>query len=244
MKRAYFGLIDRPLLEGARCIHFTAPQEAEKASRLRLTAPFRVIPIPYSSEHTTAGGSDAAAEIVFIGRLHPKKGFDLLLPSFARVRAAMPQARLVIAGVGEPEYEASLVSEIEKLGLRDAVEFTGFIEGQAKGDLLRRAAVFCLPSYEENFGVAVVEALGAGLPVVITKGVDLWPSVASYESGLVAETSIEALAVALLALLKNPGLRRTAGENGLRQVRELYSMSVVGQQLADMYESAVRPLHK
>jgi glycosyltransferase involved in cell wall biosynthesis len=240
LKRAYFGLVDRALLDDAHSIHFTAPQEAEKASRLGLTAAPAVIPIPYASDYTAPAELHAARDIVFMGRLDRVKGLDLLFPAFALVHASIPEARLVIAGSGEKRYEAWLRNEAARLGITTAVRFAGFIGGDRKEEVLRGAAVFCLPSYQENFGVAIVEALGAGVPVVITRGVDLWPSVAQFESGLVVEPTVAAIAEALSSLLRDPSRRRTLGRNGLRQVQQLYAPAVVGRELADLYRTAAR----
>jgi glycosyltransferase involved in cell wall biosynthesis len=238
MKRAYFRVLDKPAIENAFAIHFTAPQEAEKASRLKLDVHGTVIPIPFRGEQATPDRRANAPEVLFLARLHPVKGLDLLLPAFARVQAVLPAAQLVIAGTGTPSYENWLRAEASALGISDNVRFTGFVDGETKRNLLKRAAVMCLPSYQENFGVAVVEGLGAGLPVVITKSVDLWPSVQKFRSGIVTESSVEQLADAILQLLTDERMRAEMGGNGIRQVKELYSYAAVGRQLCSLYTDA------
>lgn len=238
MKRAYFQLLDKPAIEGAYSLHFTAPQEAEKASRLKLGVRGTIIPLPFRGDHSAPDRSGNSPEILFLARLHPVKGLDLLLPAFARVQVALPSAQLVIAGSGTPSFERWLKSEASALGISEKVRFTGFVDGEEKRHLLRRAAVFCLPSYQENFGVAVVEALGVGLPVVITRSVDLWPSVEKFRSGIVTESSVAQLAEALLQLLTDQQMRSDMGANGIRQVKELYSYNSVGEQLCSLYSDA------
>jgi glycosyltransferase involved in cell wall biosynthesis len=239
LKRVYFRFIDRATIRGAAAVHFTAPQEAAKAARLGFTTPCEVVSLPFSASRPDTALPVAGQDVLFLSRLHPKKGLDLLLSAFAQVVAAEPAARLVIAGSGDPAYEASLRNATNRLGLAKAVTFRGFVEGAQKHELLNSAAVFVLPSHEENFGVAVVEALASQVPVVITRGVDLWPDVMRYESGVVVDTNPAELAQAMLFVLRDPALRRRMAANASRQVRELYAYREVGTGLLDMYRRAI-----
>lgn len=237
LKRLWFRAIDRANVERASAVHFTAAQEASKAARLGLRMREVVIPLPYTRPVTTQAPV-ATPTILFLSRLHPVKGLDLLLPAFARVRSVIPAARLLIGGSGEPAYERWIDTQIGALGIAEAVERHGFVLGVKKEELLRRAAVFVLPSYQENFGVAVVEALAAGLPVIVTRHVDLWPDIEHEGSGVVIESTVDALTGAILALLGDAERRATMGAAAARHVAHRYGPAVVGAELARLYRGA------
>lgn len=237
LKRLYFGMIERRLLNDAFAVHFTADLEERKASRHGLRARPVVIPIPYNGAHVPPQARDDAT-VLFLSRIHPVKGLLVLLRAFAQVLAHKSNAKLIIAGAGSKPFEDQVRREVVVLGLSDAVEFLGFVDGEAKSALLSRATIFALPSFQENFGMAIVEALASSIPVVITREVDLWPDVSEFGSGIVIQNDVAELTAALLRLLADPSLRDEMGRNGVRQVRERYSPSVVGEQLANLYRSA------
>jgi glycosyltransferase involved in cell wall biosynthesis len=238
LKLAYFRFIDKSLLQKAFAVHYTAEQEAEKAGRLHLKAQSVVIPIPISNSPQASSDVFNSADVLFLSRLHPKKGLDLLIPAFAAVAKVFPKSTLVVAGSGDPEFEHHVHSLVAANELTSRVRFEGFVEGTEKARLFSRSALFVLPSYEENFGVAIVEALAVGLPVVITKGVDIWRDVLRYGSGVVTDFQQHALEQALMDLLGNPWRRTQMGEQGQRQVKELYSPETVGRQLVALYTKA------
>jgi glycosyltransferase involved in cell wall biosynthesis len=240
LKRAYFALIDRNLIQRSFALHFTAKQEAEKAGRFSLKPLRKVIPLPFASRVPTVVREAASRDVLFVSRLHPKKGLNLLIPAFGQIAAQYPDSRLVIAGSGEAAFESGLRAAVATSAMAERVTFVGFVEGREKERLLLNAAVFALPSYEENFGIAIAEALAVGLPVVITKGVDIWADVERYRSGFVAESTVEGVANAIDALLSDSSLRAEMGAQGKKQVAELYAPELVGEQLLDLYRSALR----
>lgn len=242
LKRVYHALVDGPALRACGAVQFTAPQEATKAAGRFPAGREIVIPLPFDVDGEVGrAGRDRPAtpggvpEILFMARLHPVKGLDVLLPAAARLRAAGTPFRLTIAGAGSPEYERWVRAEVERLGLDDLVELTGHASGEAKRALLARADVFALPSHQENFGVAIVEALAAGLPVVISREVDIWPDVDRYGSGIAVESDPARVADALAALLGDVERRARCGAAGRRQVADLYSPEAVGRGLARVY---------
>src|SRR6185295_13891083 len=127
-----------------------------------------------------------------------KKGIDLLLPAFAQMRLKYSEAVLVIAGDGDRNLLGELKAQAHQLGLGDEVLWVGFLQGQIKRDALADADVFVLPSYSENFGVAVVEAMACGVPVIVTDQVGIHPAIAEADAGLVTECSIPELREALI----------------------------------------------
>jgi glycosyltransferase involved in cell wall biosynthesis len=240
LKRVYHALVDRPVVQRAAAVHFTAPQEATKAGARAPAGTSTVIPIPYelpsSGRPTRRPGMPGV--VLFMGRLHPVKGLDLLLAAVADVRSRGIDTTLVVAGDGPAPYTEWVQREVERLGMRQHVEFTGFVEGAAKRALYARADVFALPSRQENFGVAIVEALAEGLPVVISREVDIWPDIVRFDSGIVTPCDVAPLSHALGALLTRPERRAAMAASGPRQVAELYAPPVVGAQLHALYARA------
>jgi glycosyltransferase involved in cell wall biosynthesis len=242
LKRVYFRLVERHTLAGAAGVRFTSDVERREAPRWDGGTPVRVIPHSYEPR-----GQDAHTEkskrqqILFLSRLDVVKGIDTLLNAFQLVLAEIPAARLVLAGSGTASYERRVRSKVHGLDLTDAVDLPGFVEGGMKSRLLTESTVFVLPSRKENFGVAVVEAMDAGLPVVISREVGIWPHVEEAGAGIVIEDrSPEAVAEALVRLLCDREMREEMGRNGRELVRNAFAPTTVGRQLRDLYRTVAR----
>ncbi len=135
--------------------------------------------------------------VLFLARLHPKKGCDLMIAAFARHAHVDADAHLVMAGPDESGLRASLVAQAASLGIADRVTWTGMLQGPLKWGALCAADVFALPSHQENFGIAVVEALAVGLPVLISERVNIWREVVADAAGFAASDSVEGMAAML-----------------------------------------------
>jgi glycosyltransferase involved in cell wall biosynthesis len=129
--------------------------------------------------------------VLFMGRVHPKKGCDLMIEAFATVLAQQSDWHLVIAGPDQVGWQEGLNQRAAQLGLAPRITWTGMIGGAAKWGALRAAEVFVLPSHQENFGIAVAEALAVGLPALISNKVNIWREVLSDRAGLVAEDTVQ-----------------------------------------------------
>jgi len=235
-KRLYWRLVESGTLEHAAGVRFTADAERRDAARLGLRIPTFVIPHPIEPGVLPLRRPDAQREhLLFLGRLDPVKGLDVLLPAFARLASMRPGATLVIAGAGKPRFERLLRSEVAHLVSAGAVRFAGFADESEKRILLEQAAALVLPSRQESFGMAVVEAMAAGVPVVVSPAVGIGEDIARAGAGLVVERDPRALAEVLDELLSDPEARMRMGEAGRRLVRERYSPSVVGPKIAAMY---------
>ena len=127
---------------------------------------------------------------LFMGRIHPKKGCDLLIEAFAKVLAPQPGWHMVIAGPDQVGWQKKLNHRAEQLGLASRITWTGMISGAIKWGALRAAEVFVLPSHQENFGIVVAEALAAGLPALISNKVNIWREIQADGAGIVAEDSL------------------------------------------------------
>jgi glycosyltransferase involved in cell wall biosynthesis len=121
---------------------------------------------------------------LFLGRLHPKKGCDILLDAFARVRSA-DSISLILAGPDQIGWESDLRRQVARLNLANRVAFTGMLQGTIKQGAFACADAFVLPSHQENFGISVVEALAAGVPVLISNRVNVWREIDTDRAGYV-----------------------------------------------------------
>ncbi len=133
--------------------------------------------------------------VIFLSRLHPKKGLEYLIPAFAR--ANLGEAMLVIAGPDADHYRAQVERMVEEHGLTQRTVFTGMLYGQQRIAALADADLFVLPSHQENFGIAVIEALAAGLPVVVSEHVNIYPEIVAAGLGSAVPLEVGALAGAM-----------------------------------------------
>ena len=236
-KRLYYRLLDAPLARDAAAVQCTTEAEARQVRARTPGAEVEVVPHAFEPG-AAPSPAPVPGRVGFLSRLDPMKGFDVLLPAMARVRAARPDAHLVVAGTGAPDYERHLRDEVERLGLTEAVEFVGFVDGEAKRSFFAQSAAFALPSFRENFGIAVVEAMSAGVPVVVSEGVDLGHEIEAAGAGTVAARTPGAVADALLAFLERPDHALEVGRRGRAYVEGAFAPAAVGRRLLDLYRRA------
>jgi glycosyltransferase involved in cell wall biosynthesis len=199
-KRPYYALLERSHLAAAAAIHATSDAEARDVARLGFGDRARVIPLGVDVRHVPRERERPAGQplrLLFLSRLHPKKNVPVLLRALASRELAARPLELTIAGDGDPAYCESLRRLAGELGQADRVRFIGHVDGTAKQRAFDAADCFVLPSAHENFGLAVAEALGAGLPVIVTPDVALSAAVARAGAGLVAPADADVLAAAI-----------------------------------------------
>lgn len=238
-------LVEAPLLCSAAAVHFTTSLEQERAAELAL--PIRPIVLPTGMEIEApaaevmpepayAQASDGKRMILYLARIHPIKRVDVLLRAYAALDNRQ-STELVIAGDGDVVLLERLQQLAGELGLGNDVRWVGFVEGELKRRLLSRAAVFVLPSASENFGMAVVEAMSAGKPVIVSTGCGLADFVRQYGAGIVTDGSVAELRTALAGLLASEPERSAMGAAGrAATVREL-SLDAFGARLESLYRS-------
>lgn len=180
---------------------------------------------------------DEGPVVLFLGRLHERKGAQFLIPAFARARDAAPDARLVIAGPDEGMLSA-LRGLVHAHGVAQHMTFTGMLSGEERLAALSAADVFALPAVGEGFSMAALEALACGLPVVLTPGCH-FPEAEQAGAGLVVERAVEPLAGALRALLADPERRAAMGRAARALVERCYTWPQVVAQLDDAYRAAM-----
>ena len=142
--------------------------------------------------------------------------------------------RSVIAGSGEEAYENQLKARVTGKGLTDVVRFAGWVDGEEKRNLLQRASLFALPSKHENFGVAVLEALTAGVPAIISRDVQLAPELATANAGWVVDATHEALAMALNHAMSHEQLRADRGRAAAKLAKQ-FAWPAVATRMVELY---------
>jgi glycosyltransferase involved in cell wall biosynthesis len=157
---------------------------------------------------------------LFMGRVHPKKGCDLLIEAFAKVLATHSEWHLVIAGPDQVGWQKKLQQRSEQLGLASRITWTGMTSGSMKWGALRAAEVFVLPSHQENFGIVVAEALASGTPTLISHKVNIWREVQADGAGLVAEDTLPGACELFRSYLDLPDDKKLAMRKLARQCFE------------------------
>jgi glycosyltransferase involved in cell wall biosynthesis len=147
---------------------------------------------------------------LFMGRIHPKKGCDLAIEAFARVLRQQPDWHLVIAGPDQVGLREGLNYRAAQLGIARRITWTGMLSGAMKWGALRAAEIFVLPSHQENFGIAVAEALSAGVPALISNKVNIWREIEGDGAGIVCEDTLEGTCVLLQAYVEMPAEKQQA----------------------------------
>jgi glycosyltransferase involved in cell wall biosynthesis len=246
IKRISIRLVEEPLLKAAAAVHFMTDLERERASSLGLEMRPIVLPLGFDfsaqAGEEPAGADELASEgrpvVLYLARIHQVKRVDYLLRAYAGL-ARRDSIILAIAGDGEAALVGSLKRLAEELGVSRNVRWLGFAAGACKRRLLSAAAVFVLPSASENFGIALIEAMSAGLPVICTRGAGLAGFVQSAGAGIVTDNTVASLQSALEQLLADPSLRATMGQAGRRAVMQELSLDAFGARLENLYRSVL-----
>jgi glycosyltransferase involved in cell wall biosynthesis len=237
------------MLDGARLVHFKTRAEAERAADL--VPPEKGVVVPNgirweSFQHLpdAAGfrrqhlqGHDGTV-VLTVGRISWEKRLDLLIRAFAQVAAEIADAILVIVGPDDEGLGVKLERLARELGIGSRVRFTGPLTGRKRLQALAAADVWCQSSEFENFGLAAIEALAAGLPEVITEGVQLAPEIGAAGAALVVAHGPDAFAADMRRLLHDTALRRELSERGRAFARD-FDWSSIAPRLASMYRRAV-----
>ena len=222
-KQASWWWTEGRLLAGARAVLFTSEEERLRAHGAFRPYRLRSAVVNYGTADLGDPDQDFVAAfrrvlpplrgrpfLLFLGRIHPKKGCDLLVEAFAKVAARDLALDLVIAGPDEAGLVPHLRAVAARAGLAERVHFPGMLDGAAKAGALQAASAFVLPSHQENFGIAVAEALAAGTPVLVSDQVAIWREAVADGAGLVAPDTQEGTIALLTRFLDCSPAERAA----------------------------------
>ena len=244
MKKPFWSLLQRPAVEPATCFHATAESEYEDIRRLGFRQPVAVIPNGIDLPPPMDKTGDGRRTVLFLGRIHPVKGLNILLHAWGAVQSRFPDWRLRIVGSddgyhGSSGYMAELKSLAAALGLQ-RIEFSGALHGAAKWQAYADSDLFVLPTYSENFGMSIAEALASGTPALVSKGAP-WSGLEARRAGRWIDIGVDPLVAGLEDLLqREPRELRDMGINGRTWMTEAYSWRTIGQRMAEFYHWLAR----
>jgi glycosyltransferase involved in cell wall biosynthesis len=245
-KRVALALYETSNLKRATCLHATAFKEVESFRRFGLKAPIAIIPNGVSKGWlSSTGDADRFRTqfgvpgdrrlMLYLSQIHPIKGLPLLINVLNQLRTKLHHWILVIGGTNERKYQ-SVVQEIcFRLDLTNKVRFVGPLFGQDKRDAFEAASLFVLPTHSENFGIVIAEALGAGVPVLTTRGAP-WEELVSHRCGWWTEISVRGIGEALEEVLQMaPNELKEMGRNGQTLIAARYAWPRIGEMSLDLY---------
>jgi len=253
-KWLYYQFIIKRQLRSACIIHYTSEDEAKKTHPF-LNLKNRVMIIPNGIE--LSGFSHLASLptlkidiprlkdkkiILFLGRLTGTKGLDILVKAYAMLRKDMKDAHLVIVGIDEKSYSEKIKKWVHECQMdwSTDITFTGMLTGNDKLRAYKSCDIFVLPSYSENFGMTVAEAMACGVPVIISDKVGIYKEIESNKAGIVVEPNAQSLYQAMKLLLENAGLKKEMSINGRRMVEEYYDIDKVADKMITAYQEILQ----
>jgi glycosyltransferase involved in cell wall biosynthesis len=246
-KRLYYALLEKPALNRANAIQMLAANEAQRTKVLNLNSPFVVVPngvhrqdfeiLPdpelfYQQFPETCGKS----LILFLGRVDPKKGLDLLAKAFAHIYSQFPHTHLVVAGPDNVGFLPTARNYFAEAGCLDAVTFTGMLTGQLKYAALAAASIYVAPSYSEGFSMSVLEGMASGLPCVITTGCN-FSEAAQAQAAYVVDVDAEAIINALMQCLQHPQQAKEMGDRARKFILENYTWDKIATKMIAIYQA-------
>jgi len=251
LKRIIGPTIVRTYLQGAAAIHCTSELEAQRLVTYGARVKTVVVGLPVNATDNRHKGEVLFREhfgfnerdfvVLYLSRIDRKKNLHILISAVKEASKKNPEIKLAVCGTGTGAYEKFVQSEAAGLVSAGIIRFCGQVDGDLKDSALRESDVLALPSDNENYAVAVVEALHAGLPVLITKGVYIWEAVQRESAGIVSETSSQEELATKLSLLAEDkkgggGLLKQLSVNAKHLAEAHFSDTLLTQKILDMYQ--------
>jgi len=245
-KRLVLLLYERENLDKVACLHALSAREAEGFRKFGLKNPIAMIPNGISEDWLLSQGDGAAFRhrfglpkdtrlLLFLGRITPIKNLPTLIQAISELKPHLENWKLVIAGVNEFGHQNEVESLVKQLSLEPYVQFVGPLYGQSKRDAFTAADLLVLPSHSEGSPAVVLESLGAGVPVLTTKGAP-WQELVTHRCGWWVEPTVPAIGEALLdAITRSPEELQAMGRRGKALVTEKYTWARVAHQTIELY---------
>jgi glycosyltransferase involved in cell wall biosynthesis len=248
-KRIYYALFEKPALQQASAIQVLAATEANNLNSLGLKRPLVVVPNGiHDQEFETLPDPDIFYQqfpatrnktlILFLGRIDPKKGLDLLAPAFAKVHQQFPETHLVVAGPDSIGFLPKAQGYFAQEKCLEAVTFTGMLSGSLKHAALAAASLYVAPSYSEGFSMSVLEGMASGLPCVITTACN-FPEAAAVKAAHVVNIDANEIANALIYCLSNPQEAKAMGDRAREFIFQNYTWDRAAQKLIEVYQAVI-----
>ena len=249
-KKLYFNLLEKPALQRASAIQVLASTEAGNVQRLGLKSPLIIVPNGiHQSDFQPLPNLELFYEkfpetrhktlILFLGRIDPKKGLDLLVIAFGKVHAQFPETHLIIAGPDNTGFSATVKGYFAENNCLESVTFTGMLTGSLKYAALASADIYVAPSYSEGFSISVLEGMASGLPCVITTGCN-FPEAALEKAALVVDIDAEKIADALLWCLANPNEAKQIGDRAREFIFQQYTWDTIAIKMKKIYKDVLQ----
>jgi glycosyltransferase involved in cell wall biosynthesis len=248
VKQVYMATVGRPLLRKAAAVVFDTPEEGQLASyaprRPEWTLPTGLAredfdPLPPRGRFRAAFPAVTGPFLLFIGRLSAQKGLDLLLGAFEQLRRSRPDLQLVVVGPDFRGYEAQVRQMAAQLEVADRVVFTGVISHELKLAAFVDAELFVLPSYAENFGTVIIEAVMCGLPAVISDGVNTHRELESAGIATVVRRSVDSVVAGIESVLRDASARQRLAAAGPAFVNTRYTWDAIVPGVIARYEAVI-----
>lgn len=237
-KKLGWWLYQRKDVQKAACVYATARMEAEHVTELGITTCKAVIPngIETDAYPCKTSFDVVRKQVLFLGRIHVKKGIEILFDAWKRVYPDYSKWQLLVVGHGEAEYKHSLENKAEILGLKDCIKILPPMFGAAKTKIYQESAMFCLPSYSENFGMTIAEAMSCGTPVITTKNCP-WEILNESKIGWCIDLSVDNIERALReAMTMTPTDLYEMGQQASKLISENYNYRVVTRNTLRLYK--------
>ena len=246
LKKMSFLFLEKPLLDHAVFIHYTSNAEASEAARLDIGSTPVVLPLGVTADHSEPNPDPSLfwrrfpdtrdhKTILFLSRIDRKKGLDLLIEAMPLVLAAFPNALLIVAGSGDEHFIKACKGRARELGIDTSLVWCGFIDGDLKLSAFAAATLFVLPSYSENFGLAMLEAMISGLPCVASKHVALAQNAAPKNAAVFCDVAPSSIARVITDLLSDEVRRQELGRNARRLAIDEFSSDTMTRTLKTLY---------
>jgi glycosyltransferase involved in cell wall biosynthesis len=242
-KQIYLNVIERSNLLHSQSLHFTTQQEQQEFNLLELNISNFILPngvkiptlIPNAQEQVRQIHQipDHYPILLFISRIHPKKGLEYLISALGKLTEY--NFVLIIAGSGESDYVNQIQDLLVTQGISDRTHLVGFVKGETKNLYLQGADLFTLTSHSENFGIAAIESLVAGTPVLITDGVAIAPMVQEQAIGYVTKLEINAIVSTIQEFFDHPQIAKQKGDRAQQYIIQHYAWAKIAHNLKATY---------